>query len=112
MGRPKLSQAELRRHQVTLSLRDAELFALRRRAGLARLSIPDYLRQRALGDRLRLTPARRLGAEEFRAVSKLAVNVNQMARAVHQGRELPASAAEELSRLRSLLERLLPQVSD
>jgi len=35
-----------------------------------------------------------------------------MARAMHQGRELPASAAEELAHLRSLLERLLPQVSD
>lgn len=112
MGRPKLSQAELRRHQVTLSLRDAELFELRRRAGLARLSIPDYLRQRAISDRLRLTPARRLGVEEFRAVSKLAVNVNQMARAMNQGRELPAPAAEELARLRALLERLLPQVKD
>ena len=108
MGRPKLSQAALRRHQVTLSLRDEELNELRRRAGLARLSIPDYLRQRAVGDRLRLTPARRLGAEEFRAVSKLAVNVNQMARAMNQGRTLPAAAAAELARLRSLLARLLP----
>lgn len=46
-------------------------------------------------------------------MSKLAVNVNQMARAMNQGRELlPAPAAEELARLRALLERLLPQVKD
>ena len=47
MARPKLPLTVLRRHQVTLSLRDAELVELRRRASAARLPVPDYLRQRA-----------------------------------------------------------------
>ena len=54
MARPTLPLTVLRRHQVTLSLRDAELVELRRRASAARLPVPDYLRQRALSERLRV----------------------------------------------------------
>ena len=48
MGRPKLTPGQRRRHQVTFSLRDGELAELKRRAGVAGLSLPDYLRQRVL----------------------------------------------------------------
>ena len=73
---------------MTLSLRDSELVELRRRASEARLPVPDYLRQRALSERLRVASPR-LAAAEFREVSRLAVNVNQIARCLHQGRLLP-----------------------
>jgi len=112
MARPKLNDAERRRNQVNLALRDGELAELRRRAGIARMAIPDYLRQRALSERLRIAPPRQLGVAEFREVQRLAVNVNQMARALNRGAYLAAGAAHELAQLRGLLERLLPQEAD
>lgn len=112
MGRPKLSAAEQRRHQVTLSLRDGELVELKRRAGVAGLTVPDYLRQRALRDRLRISVPRRLGVGEFREVQRLAVNVNQWVRALHQGRRHPAGTERALVRLHELLGRLLPEKRD
>ena len=112
MARPKLPLTVLRRHQVTLSLRDAELVELRRRASAARLAVPDYLRQRALSERLRVASPRRLAAAEFREVSRLAVNVNQIARCLHQGRLLPKGTRVAVERLRGLLLQLLPQAKD
>ena len=112
MARPKLPLTVLRRHQVTLSLRDAELIELRRRASAARLPVPDYLRQRALSERLRVASPRRLAAAEFREVSRLAVNVNQIARCLHQGRLLPKRTRVAFERLRALLLQLLPQAKD
>ena len=112
MARPKLPLIVLRRHQVTLSLRDGELVELRRRASAARLPVPDYLRQRALSERLRVASPQRLAAAEFREVSRLAVNVNQIARCLHQGRLLPKGTRVAFERLRALLLQLLPQAKD
>ena len=108
MGRPRRTPGQRRRHQVTLSLRDRELAELKRRAGVAGLSVPDYLRQRAIEGRLRVSDPRRLGAAEFREVQRLAVNVNQMARVLHQGRQPGWGAERVLLRLHRLLSRLLP----
>ena len=112
MARPKLPLTVLRRHQVTLSLRDAELVELRRRASAARLAVPYYLRQRALSERLRVASPQRLAAAEFREVSRLAVNVNQIARCLHQGRLLPTGTRVAFERLRAVLLQLLPQAKD
>ena len=112
MARPKLPLTVLRRHQVTLSLRDAELVELRRRASAARLAVPDYLRQRALSERLRVASPQRLAAAEFREVSRLAVNVNQIARCLHQGHLLPKGTRVAFERLRAVLLQLLPQAKD
>lgn len=112
MARPRLSDAERRRNQVNLSLRDAELSELKRRAGVAGLSVPDYLRRRALQDGLQVPPRRRLGAAEFREAQRLAVNVNQMARAMNAGAPLRPGDRRALERLRDLLGRLLPREAD
>ena len=78
----------------------------------ARLPVPDYLRQRALSERLRVASPQRLAAAEFREVSRLAVNVNQIARCLHQGRLLPKGTRLAFERLRALLLQLLPQAKD
>ena len=108
MGRPKLTPTQQRRHQVTLHLRDAELAELKRQAGVARLRVPDYLRQRVLRRGLRVSDPRRLGAEEYREVRRLAVNINQAVHALHQGRPFRPGAESALQRLHELLEALLP----
>ena len=113
MGRRSLPDHERRRHQVNISLRDAELAELRSRAGAARMAIPDYVRRRALLDRLRVVPPRRLGAEEFREVARLAANVNQIARALNSGRGYVRPGIDvELELLRELLAGLMPEKRD
>ena len=86
----------------------AELAELKRQAGVARLPVPHYLRQRVLRRGLRISDPRRLGAEEFREVRRLAVNINQAVHALHQGRPFSPSAERALQRLHELLEALLP----
>ena len=111
MGRPKLTPTQQRRHQVTLHLRDAELAELaelKRQAGVARLPVPHYLWQRVLRRGLRISDPRRLGAEEFREVRRLAVNINQAVHALHQGRPFSPGAERALRRLHELLEALSP----
>ena len=113
MGRRKLSDRERRRHQVNISLRDDERAELLRRADLARMPVHDYVRRRALSDRLRVVPPRRLGVEEFREVARLSSNVNQIARALNSGRGWVRPGAElELARLRELLAALMPEKRD
>ena len=113
MGRRALPEAERRRQQVNVSLRDAELQRLHDRAKAARMPVADYVRRRALSDRLRVVPPRRLGAEEFREVARLAANVNQIARALNTGRGWVRLETElELARLRELLDGLMPEKRD
>ena len=108
MGRPKLTPTQQRRHQVALHLRDAELAELKRQAGVARLPVPHYLWQRVLRRGLRISDPRRLAAEEFREVRRLAVNINQAVHALHQGRPFSPGAERALRRLHELLEALSP----
>ena len=70
--------------------------------------MPDYLRQRVLRRGLRVSDPRRLGAEEYREVRRLAVNVNQAVHALHEGRPFSPGAERALQRLHELLEALLP----
>ena len=113
MGRRKLPPEERRRHQVNISLRDDERDRLHRRAERARMGVADYVRSRALSDRLRVVPPRRLAAEEFREVARLSSNVNQIARALNSGRGWVRPGAElELARLRELLAALMPEKRD
>ena len=113
MGRRKMLDSERRRHQVNVSLRDDELAELHRRAELARMPVADYIRRRALSDRLRVVPPRRLGVEEFREVARLASNVNQIARALNSGRGYVRPGIDlELELLRELLAGLMPEKRD
>ena len=105
MGRRSLAEHERRRHQVNISLRDDELAELRRRADRARMAVTDYVRRRALSDRLRVVPPRRLGVEEFREVARIGSNLNQIARVLNSGRgeALGWQEFREIERLRELM---------
>ena len=114
MGRRALADHERRRHQVNISLRDDELAELRRRADRARMAVTDYVRRRALSDRLRVVPPRRLGVEEFREVARIGSNLNQIARALNAGRggEVDWPVWQELDRLGERLGELMPEKRD
>ena len=103
MGRPKLSETALRRHAVIVRLNDGEHEELRRQAGKARLRVPEFIRQRVLERRLQIGSPRQLGVAEFRELNRIGVNLNQIARALNQRREVSdAPRLDELRRLEGI----------
>ena len=109
MARPKLSDDNLRSHRVSVFFSPAELRILRRWAEAAQMSFPAYLRERSLSGWMRYQEPRRLAAEEFRELSRIGNNINQIARALNQGLEAPGLGREDLQRLRELLSYLMPE---
>ena len=69
MARPRLGEEERRTRTVGVRVTEAEAEELQERAQAARLSMGAYLRRRGLGQRVRTTTERRLGAAELRAGS-------------------------------------------
>ena len=88
-------------------LNDGEHEELRRQAGKARLRVPEFIRQRVLERRLQIGSPRQLGVAEFRELNRIGVNLNQIARALNQRREVSAPRLDELKRLRELIAHLL-----
>ena len=107
MGRPKLGEAALRRHVVTVRLNDGEHEELRRQAGKARQRVPEFIRQRVLERRLQIGSPRQLGVAEFRELNRIGVNLNQIARALNQRSDVAAPRLDELRRLGELIAHLL-----
>ena len=112
MARPKLTPDHLRTHRIQVYLSPSELRTLRSNAAAWQMSLPAYLRGAALHLRFRDSPPRRLGEEEFQHLSRLGANVNQIARALNQGKEAPPLRREDLQQLRELLSSLMPESDD
>lgn len=107
MARPRLSDDERRTLQVTLWVNPVERRSIEERASAAGLSIPAYIRQRAVRDHLPIARPLRLGAAEYREVRRIGVNLNQIARALNRGEVAPAKTPRLLERLAGILERLI-----
>ena len=86
---------------------EAEAEELRERAQGARLSVGAYLRRRGLGQRVRFTAERRLGAAEMRELNRIGVNLNQMARAMNTGAVAGPGTREAVERVGELVAKLL-----
>ena len=108
MARPRLGEEERRRRTVGVRVTAAEAEELRERAQAARLSMGAYLRRRGLGQRVRSTVERRLGAAELRELNRIGVNLNQMARALNSGAvSSPAETQAAVERVGELVAKLL-----
>ena len=107
MARPRLGEEERRTRTVGVRVTEAEAEELQERAQAARLSMGAYLRRRGLGQRVRIVADRRLGAAELRALNRIGVNLNQMARAMNSGAAAPAGTREAVERVGELVARLL-----
>ena len=93
-GRPRLPEGERRTYRVGVSLSEAEREAVAAKAEAAGLSPAAYLRQAGLGARL----SSRVNDRAYHQLSRIGVNVNQMARVANQTGRLP-----ELDVLRAIL---------
>jgi hypothetical protein len=106
MARPAKDANERRGAQVKIRLTEAEHDFLSESAAAAGLTVSELVRRRALGVRVQPSPTR----SEAALVSELhriGVNVNQLARSVNRGRDLPDFWAEIGADLRKTLDTVL-----
>ena len=91
-----------------------EWAVLDERSAQAQLSIPEYLRQRGLRDRLQIESPRRLDAKTFQELHRLGVNLNQCVRLMHRRRKpkLGESLEQVLDQVQRMLHRLMPEEPD
>lgn len=89
-----------------------EWAVLDERSAQAQLSIPEYLRQRGLRDRLQIESPRRLDAKTFQELHRLGVNLNQIVRVMHRRRGAEKDLKEVLDRVQQMLHRLMPEEPD
>lgn len=108
MGRPKLQDEERMSEVVRLRLTTAELNHVRGDAEAVGLSVSAYLRQRAMGYRMPTPiPSRRTDPALITELNRCGVNVNQLARATHTGRDFVKYWKEIGRQLESVLDRVL-----
>lgn len=97
-GRPLLPADERRTRRVTVSLRAEEHRLLSQRAREAGLPLSVYIREASLDAQLSLLANR----AAYRELSRVGVNLNQLARWANTYRRLP-----ELRKLHAVLDELL-----
>ena len=97
-GRPRLSGKERRAHRIGVSLNEAEREAIAAKADAVGLRPAAYLRQAGLGARL----SARVNERAYHQLSRIGVNVNQVARVANQAGRLP-----ELGVLQALLAEVI-----
>ncbi len=107
MARPRLDAGERRTRTIGVRVTEAQAAELAERAQAARLGVSALMRRRALGQPVRIAAERRLGAAEFRELTRIGVNLNQVARALHSGAAAPAGIRDPVERVGELVEALL-----
>lgn len=116
MPRPPLRDRQRRSRRVSVYISPDEWAVLDERSAQAQLSIPEYLRQRGLRDRLQIESPRRLDAKTFRELNRLGVNLNQCVQLMHRGRRPVTKSGEDLKQVldqvQRVLHRLLPEETD
>lgn len=112
MPRPRLRDRQRRSRRVSVYISPDEWAVLDERSAQAQLSIPEYLRQRGLLDRLQIESPRRLDAKTFQELHRLGVNLNQVVRLLHRRRGAETGLKEILDQVQRLLHRLMPEESD
>ena len=97
-GRPALPDSERRTHRIGVNVNEAERQVIEAKAEATGLSVGVYLRQAGTGARLSSRASDRL----YHELSRIGVNVNQMARMANATGQLP-----ELEKLQVLLAQIL-----
>ena len=85
-GRPKGDPTAVRRITIGVRVNAAELEALRSKASFMGMSPAQWLRTAALKRQLPPPPVPEANREAYGALTRLAVNINQIARAANEGR--------------------------
>jgi hypothetical protein len=113
MGRPRKQIEERREASIRTDLTRAEKAYVKEQATRAALSEAEYTRRRVLGHAV-VSPAgpRRADPALISELNRIGVNVNQLARAVHVGRDFVRHWREIGVELRTVLDKLLRAEED
>ena len=112
MPRPPLSDRRRRDRRVSVYVSADEWVVLDERSAQARMSVPEFLRQRGLRDRLQIESPRRLDAQTFQELHSIGVNLNQCVRVLHRRRGTDKDLKKALEQVRGMLHRLMPEEPD
>lgn len=104
-GRPSLAVAESRVDRVAFRLTTDELARVQAEAERAGVSVSEYCRAAALGQRVRVRSAPDLSAALV-SLNRVGVNLNQIARTLNAGQPVPADLDEVLAEVQAAVERL------
>lgn len=104
-GRPARAERENRADRVAFRLTAEELERVQAEAERAGVSVSEYCRAAALGQRVRVRSAPDLSAALV-SLNRVGVNLNQIARGVNRGQGVPPDLAEVLAEVRAAVERL------
>lgn len=85
-GRPKGDPLAVRRITIGVRVNAAEFEALKRKASFMGMNPAQWLRTAALQRQLPPPPVPEANREAYGALTRLAVNINQIARAANEGR--------------------------
>lgn len=104
-GRPSLAVAESRAERVAFRMTEEELARVQAEAARAGVSVSEYCRAAALGQRVRVRSAPDLSAALV-SLNRVGVNLNQIARTLNAGQPVPVDLDEVLADVRAAVERL------
>lgn len=106
MARPKKDENDklTERHNVRFTL--AEMIHIQEQAAAAGLPVAEYIRRRAAGHTVVSGQSRHTDPAVISELNRIGVNVNQLAKATHTGRDFARYWSEIGDELRGLLERL------
>ena len=111
-GRPKCAPEKVRRKTIGVRVNDAEWSCLQKRALHMGMSPAQWLRTAALSRRLPSPPVPEANRAEYAELSRLAVNLNQIARAANTGQiTAPMGILKQLMREVALLQKSLLGIS-
>lgn len=104
-GRPSKRAAEARSDHVAFRLTSEELARVQIAAERTGVSLSEYCRAAALGQRVRVRSVPDLSAALV-SLNRVGVNLNQIARAVNRGQGLPPDWEEMMDDVKKAVERM------
>ena len=107
MARPKKQPGEKRDQRFNLRFTLAEIEQLRAQALTAGLAPHEYARERVLGHRVQSSGDLQLRAALVSELNRIGVNLNQLAKTINAGRDMPQMAEVVLAELRGTLAQVV-----
>lgn len=107
MARPQKQAHEKRDQRFNLRLTLAEIEHVRSQAALAGLEPHDYVRRRVIGHKVSLSPSRKVDPALVSEINRIGVNVNQLARSAHRGRDFVLYWQDVGTELQTIMKKIM-----
>lgn len=112
-GRPRKPAEQQLQARRMVRLSHADNARITERAAAAGLSVSAYLRQMALSGSVTVAPPSPLDFETRQELRRIGVNLNQIAKAMNAGRQVPPAAlAAATAKLDAIFDVLLTDMAD